>query len=521
MRDPERDMLIHNKTQKIVLNLGKPDRVLSVIPTAKAFEFKGHTLVAVPHRLDETRVLRNLGIKVPAPIEHHYTWSGQFAPFHAQQATSAFLTLNQRAFCLNDLGTGKTLSTLWAFDYLRSIGAAKKLLVVSPLSTLERTWGDEIFRHFPHLNFAVLYGTKARRTKMLGTDADVYLINHDGVKVLEKELVEKGDIDIVVVDEIASFRNASTERWKALSRVIAGRTWVWGLTGTPTPNEPTDAWAQCRLIVPHRVPKYQGKFRDMVMRQFGPFTWLPRDTATQIVADAMQPAIRFRRDECVDLPPVIYMERHAELTDQQKRAYQEMVVLLRTEIGDKQALAANAAVKLSKLVQIACGVVYGKNGEEMAVPAPARIEATLELIEQAHGKVIVFVPFTAVLKYVAGEIAKAGYTVATIGGGTPKAQRDEIFGCFQGTDNPEVLVAQPASMSHGLTLTAADTVIWYGPVTSNEVLQQANARISRPGQKRKQIIAYLSGTPVERRIYDRLGKKQSLQGLLLDILKDA
>lgn len=510
-------MLVHAKTKKIVLNLRDPNRVTTIIPTAKTFTYKGTELVAVPHKVEETKLLRNLGFDVPGPIKHYYEWSGQYQPFNAQRETAEFLSMQNRAFCLNDMGTGKTLSTLWAFDYLRSQGLANKALIISPLSTLERTWGDEIFRHFPHLNFAVMYGDKARRLKILNTEADIYLINHDGIKVIAKELIAKKEIDTVVIDEVASFRNASTERWKALHKVIAGRSRVWGLTGTPTPNSPTDAWAQCRLISPERVPPYFGQWRDSVMRQLTQFKWAPRDGATDLVLDAMQPSIRFSRDDCVDLPPCIWQERHVPMTTEQKAAYKQMLAKLAMEYDGNQVLAVNEAVKMQKLLQIACGVVYGED-EHIFLPAKPRIEVLKEIIDEAGTKVIVFVPFKGVLKYVAEELAQ-DYTVGTISGETPKTERDKTFHDFQQTGDPRVLVAQPAAMSHGLTLTAASTVVWFAPVTSNEVYEQANARVTRPGQKHTQFIVNIEGSEVERRIYARLRDKQKMQGLLLEMVR--
>lgn len=510
-------MLVHRPTRKLVLNLQHPQRVTTVIPSAKTFTYRGVELVAVPHKVDETKVLRNLGFDAPSPIRYHYEWSGQYAPFNAQRETAEFLTMNNRAFCLNDMGTGKTLATLWAFDYLRSQGLAEKALIISPLSTLERTWGDEIFKHFPHLNFSVLYGTKDRRLKMLNVGSDIYLVNHDGIKTIEKELIERKDIDTVVIDELASFRNASTNRWKSLHRIIAGRQRVWGLTGTPTPNAPTDAWAQCRLICPEKVPPYFGKWRDSVMRQLTQFKWVPRDNATELVKEAMQPAIRFSRDECVDLPPCTWTERHVELTPEQKSAYKSMLATLMMEYASDQATAVNEAVKMQKLLQIACGVVYGKDGN-ITLPSHNRIDVVREVVEEAGTKTIVFVPFKGVLDMVADELAK-DFTVATISGETSKAKRDEIFNDFQNAPHPKVLVAQPAAMSHGLTLTAANTVVWFAPITSNEIYEQANARVTRPGQKHNQLVVNIEGTEVERRMYKRLQHKQKLQGNLLDLIK--
>lgn len=512
-------MLISKTHQKIVLNLRDPDRVTTVIPTAKKFLYKGAELVAVPHRDDETRVLRNLGFDAPAPIEHYYQWPGQFQPFKAQLVTSSFLTQNPHAFVLNDMGTGKTLATLWAFDYLRTVGIANKALIISPLSTLERTWADEVFQHFPHLSVGVLYGTKSRRLRMLADDYDIYLINHDGIKTIEKELAERKDIDTIVVDEVASFRNASTTRWKALRKITQDRPRIWGLTGTPIPNLPTDAWAQCRLISPSRVPPYFGKFRDAVMKQLGPFKWVPRDNATEVVADAMQPSIRFSRDQCVDLPPCQYIERAVPMTPEQAKAYKDMASRLKMEFHSQQVTAVNEAVKMQKLIQIACGVVYDGDGDDVILPNDHRIDVVREVIEESGTKTIVFVPFKGVLRHVAEQLSK-DFTVEMISGDTSAAKRAEIFGAFQRTRDPKVLVAQPAAMSHGLTLTAASTVIWYAPVTSNEVYQQANARITRPGQKHSQLIVNIESTDVERRVYQRLKTKQSMQGLLLESVGD-
>jgi SNF2 family DNA or RNA helicase len=536
-------MLVHKATRKLVFNLKDPSRVTTVIPTAKTFEYKGTTLLAVPHNPDEVKVLRNLGFDVPSPILHYYNWplsNPALKPFHAQLLTSAFLTSNQRAFCLNDMGTGKTLATLWAYDFLRRNGFAKKAVVITPLSTLERTWGDEIWRNFPRMSFSVLHGTRERRLKLLDQDADIYLINHDGLKVsgLLEALNARKDITHIIIDEVAAFRNHSTARWKALNKLCNAdpTRWVWGLTGTPIPNEPTDAWAQCRLIVPHTVPAYFGRFRDTVMKQISQFKWVARPTALDHVSAVMQPSIRFKRDECVDLPEVLYQERYAEMSPAQVKAYKLMASKLAFEVGSDQVLAVNEAVKTSKLVQIACGAAYADDGVIVQLDCSSRTEVVKEIIEQAGAKVIVFVPFTGALEHVAETIAKwlnpVGWVADTlsgtreygavgiVNGATKKADRDVLFSRFQKDPSLRVLVAQPATMSHGLTLTAANTIVWYAPPTSNEIFEQANARVSRPGQKLKQFIVMIEGSDIERKMYHRLQNKQKTQGLLLEIVKE-
>ncbi len=510
--------------------------MLTVIPSARTIEYKGHTLVVVPHRTDEVHILHNLGIEVPPPVEHYYDWPGRYKPFEHQKVTTSFLAKHNRAFCLSGLGTGKTISTLWAYDFLRAEGSVRKAIIITPLSTLERAWGDEIFRNFPHLTFTVLHGARDKRFKLLQQDVDIYLVNHDGAKILAAEIAKRDDIDVVIIDEIAqAARNAGTDRWKALNTIAKGRPRVWGLTGTPTPNSPTDAWAQCRLVVPERVPPYYGRFRDGVMKQLNQFKWVPRDSATQTVAEAMQPSIRYKREDCIDLPPVMYETRSVEMSPEQKRMYKDMVSKLHAEYEGDQVTAVNEAVKAMKLVQIASGSVYRNDGEGVVIPAQERLSVTQEIIEEAGSKVIVFVPFTSALENVAEHLRKEldptgyarrkqgldGFTdVEVIQGSTSKGDRDAIFKAFQNTAEIRVIVAQPASMSHGLTLTAASVIIWFAPVNSHETYEQACGRITRPGQKLNQLIVNIEGSPVERAIYERLQHKGKMQGLLLDLLKE-
>lgn len=528
-------MLIHKPSQKVLLNLREPDRITSIVPSAKMLQHKGVNLVAVPHKLDEVRVLRNMGLDVPSPILSYYDWPGRFPPFEHQKITAAFLTLHPRAFVLNDMGTGKTISVLWAYHYLLSIGAIDFMIVTSPLSTLERTWGDEIFKNFFDLNFAVLHGSKERRLKLLAEERDIYIINHDGIargprnargKRLPSDVLQamldkmKGKRVLLVADELAAFRNASSDRWWALSQLVQAAHMVWGLTGTPVPNEPTDAWAQCRLIAPSRVPGYLGAFRDMVMHKVSQFKWAAKPNALDTVYDAMQPAIRFSREQCIDLPPTTYQTYQVELSPDQKRMYKEMVAKFKAEYEGGQITAVNAGARAAKLLQIVCGVAYGSDDSDIIIPSPARVSLVQELIEQSPSKVIVFVPLTGALEHLAAELRKGGLTVEIIQGSTPKAQRDRIFHEFQNDRQLRVLVAQPGAMSHGLTLTAASTIVWFAPTTSNETYQQANARIVRPGQKMNTLIAHIEGTEFERRRYANLQKKGDRQSLLLDMFEE-
>lgn len=516
-------MLIAKDKKALIFKLREPSKITTVIPTAKIVQHNGYPLVAVPHRPDETRVLRNLGFQVPAPMPIYYGWPGRFKPFAAQEETATFLTMHDRAFCLNSMGLGKTVTSLWAYDYLRSTKQVKKALVICPLSTMEDTWAKEVFRTFPHLDAQVLYGTKQRRIKLLAQPADVYIVNTDGLKSIEDELAKRDDIDLLIVDEMALYRNAGTDRWKILNRVANKQKVrkLWALTGAPTPHEPTDAWAQCRIVNPDspNVPKYFTKFRELVMRQVTQFKWMPKENALDVVFEMMQPAIRFKLDDCVDLPEQTFVTRDVPMTPEQQHAYNTMLAQLKAEFASGDILAVNEAVKASKLTQISLGVAYDADGNHIIIPSQPRIDVLKEVIEESEGKVLVFIPLTGALEFVAKELSK-DWTVATIHGGTPKNDRDQIFNGFQNGKEPHVLVANPATMSHGLTLTAATTIVWYGPTNSNDVYVQACARVRRPGQTRTTVIVHLVSSAMERRIFDRLQNKQKMQNILLDMLQE-
>ena len=518
---------IVKEKEAVLLKLRNPSKVTTVIPTAKCITHKGQELVAVPHRPDEARVLKLLGFDTPDPMKLHYQWppaGGKHNPFAAQIETANFVTMHNRCFILNSIGTGKTVSSLWAFDYMRSRKQVKKALIVCPLSTMERTWGDEIFKTFPHLDAVVVYGSRERRKKLLAQDAHLYIINTDGLKTIEEDLKKRPDIDLIIIDEVAMFRNGSTNRWKSLNAIVnkqfAARR-VWALTGMPTPNSPTDAWAQCRIVNPGHpdVPNYFTKARDALMRQISPFKWVPRENANDVIKGWMQPSIRFSLDDCTDLPPQTFMTRDVDLSDEQKKAYKDMLGKLKAEYAGGEILAVNEAVKANKLVQIACGVAYAQDGSEIVLPAEHRIEVLKEVIEESEGKVIVFVPLTAVLEHVAEKLS-SHWDTRVIHGQTPKNERDEIFRSFQDSDYPHVLVANPGTMSHGLTLTKATTIVWYAPVHSNDTYEQACARVRRPGQTRTTVIVHMAASEIERRIFERLKTKQKMQGLLLDMMKD-
>jgi len=513
-------VLIHKASNTVVLRLRDPNKVTSVVPKSRTLEHNGETLTQVHYGLDEVKVLNNLNIRVPSPIKHNYDWVGKFTPMAHQATTSAFLTLNPRAICLNDMGTGKTLSVLWAADYLMQLGKMKKVLIIGPMSTMHSVWQSEINTHFLfRRRCVVLHGSKEMRLKLLHREeATFYIINHDGIKTIAKELLA-ADFDAVVIDEAASFRNATTNRYKVMEKLTDKAYWVWLLTGTPVPTAPTDAWALGRLLKNEHTPKYFSHFKALVMDQLTAYKWVPKPDAYAKAYGILQPGVRYTKAECMDLPPVSFTTYECELTKDQKKCYKEMHKELVSDVGGTQITAANAAVKLGKLLQICCGEVYDESGTSVTVDSKNRIATCAEIVEGAANKVIVFVPFTATLDRVAAYLRRKGNTVAVVDGRTSPTQRKKIFDDFQRAHNPRVLVAHPQTTAHGLNLTAADTTIWYAPIFSLEIFEQANNRMNRPGQNNHMTVAMIHSCWLEREVYAALSKKAAMQDSVLQLYK--
>jgi len=466
--------------------------------------------VLVNWTLENARRLANLGVrKAPSPILRDYDWPGMLKPYDHQKQTASFLTANNRAFCFSEQGTGKTGAVIWAADYLMKIGDVKRVLIVCPLSIMQSAWMDDIFKIAMHRSAAVAHGSKSKRKEVIDGDYEFVIINYDGVPIVADDLA--GKFDLVVADEANFVKTSTTRRWKALNKVISPSTKVWMLTGTPAAQSPVDAFGLAKMTVPHRVPQYFGAWRDKVMVRVTQFKWMPSPSATKLVNAALQPAIRFTKAECLDLPPVTYQTREVELTPQQKQYYAKLKKQMMIEAAGEQITAVHAAAGLNKLLQLSCGAVYSDNGDVVQFDAKNRLDEIVEVVREAAHKVIVFVPFRHAIDIVTDRLRKEGYTTEVISGAVPMAARTGIFKQFQDTDSPRVLVIQPQSAAHGVTLTAADTIVWFGPIASVETWLQANERINRPSQKNKMTVIKIYGSEVEKRVYSALESKESSQ----------
>jgi len=474
--------------------------------------------LAVTVRLVETQTTRLSGMSRKSSILTDYDWPGKFKPFAHQKQTADFLTLNRKAFCFNEQGTGKTASVIWACDYLMNLGVIKRVLVICPLSIMKSAWQADLFKFAIHRTCDVAYGEAKKRRKIIDAGAEFVIINFDGVEIV-KETILKGSFDLVVVDEASAYKNAQTTRWKTLREVANSVKGMWMLTGTPAAQSPVDAYGLAKIINPDKTPKFYGQFRDQVMYKVGMYRWLPRPEAQQIVHTVLQPAIRFEKDQCLDLPDVTFVERDAPLTAQQLKYYRMLKKQMTMSADGEQVTSVNAATNINKLLQISGGAVYTDTKEVIEFDVSNRLRAIQEVIEEASHKVLVFVPFTHTIELLKIYLTKAGITCDVINGQVSVNKRHEIINDFQETETVRVLIIQPQAASHGLTLTAANVIIWYAPVTSVETYLQANARINRPGQKNAMTIVHIKGSEVETKLYRMLSSNIDNHVKIIDLYR--
>jgi SNF2 family DNA or RNA helicase len=469
----------------------------------------------------EAEILAGLGFDdTPSPMLKSYEWTGKLTPFDHQKTTASFLSIRRRAFCFNEQGTGKTASVIWAADYLMKRGLVKRVLVLCPLSIMKSAWQQDLFKFAMHRSCSVAHGSAKQREKIINAGAEFVIINFDGLAIVKDQIVA-GGFDLIVVDEANAYKNAQTNRWKVMSQIMkATDPRLWMLTGTPAAQSPLDAYGLAKLVDSPKCPKYYGQYRDQVMMKVTQFKWIPKPKAQEVVHSILQPAIRFEKKDCLDLPEVTHIEREAPLTPQQAKYYAQLKNQMLIEAAGEEISAVNAATKINKLLQISGGAVYSESGAVVEFDVSNRLNVVLEVIEEASNKVLVFVPFTHTIELLRAKLEKEGITCDVINGKVPVNKRSDIVQRFQTQKDPHVLIIQPQAASHGLTLTEANTIIWYAPVTSVETYLQANARINRPGQKNAMTIVHVRGSEVESRLYSMLQSNIDNHEKLIDLYRD-
>ena len=462
-----------------------------------------------------------------------YAWPTKghgMKPFDSQVKTVVFLLQHKRCYNFSDLGTGKTLGHLWCADFLMVNDKVKQVLVVCPLSTMGSVWRSEIFFNLPHRRSRIAHGTQEDRLAAINSEADFLIINHDGVSIpsVEAAIIRKirsGQIGIVIIDELTAFKKHTTKRSKSMQRICnacGDKVGVQGITGSPTPNKAAEAFGLGKVVNPDSkgMTKYFKQFQMKVEYQAGPYLWLSLPNSEQVVNAALQPAIRFKRSECIDIPDCQYIERIVEFTPSQRKVYDKMKDDLLVEYDAGEITAVNAAVKMTKLLQIAAGSVKDDLGNIMKLDSSTRDEQLWEIFEETgQTKLVVAAAFTATIEHLVAFFKARGVRCEAIQGDVKHDVRTQRINDFQ--NGPlQVLVIQPQSASHGITLTASHVIVWYSLIASGEYHVQFNGRITRAGQKVKQLIYYLIGCKAEKRILTLLQNKGDLSHRVLNLFED-
>ena len=342
----------------------------SVLPRQHVQPIPGGHEITVPWALDEMRVLKNLGVKdVPSPIRRKYTWPGRYKPMDHQKTTAGFTTLHRRGFIFNDPGTAKTISVLWAADYLMSIGEVRRVLVICPMSIMHSAWMGDINNSVIHRSAIVAHHSQAsRRIEMIQGAYEIVIINYDGVHLVADEINANGKFDMIIVDEANCYGLPTTRRWKALAKIVRPDTFLWMMTGTPAAQSPLNAFGMAKLVNPSAVPNYVTAWRDKVMLKISTFKWVPKPDAKDTVFKVLQPAIRFTKEQCLDLPPVLKTTREVDMTPQQHKYY---------KLIKDQMLATVATAALVSFVVASALLKFGRGADEdAALPGGADVTAS-------------------------------------------------------------------------------------------------------------------------------------------------
>lgn len=514
--------IVANKA--LVLRTRNPDKY-RMIPRSAVVGDNGAGIyeVAVYWGLHEARVLKNLGVRgVPSPILRNYDWPGRYTPFAHQKETAAFLTMHPRSFVFSEPGTGKTLSALWAADYLMRIGEVRRCLVLCPLSIMTSAWLNDITNSIIHRSAAVCHHPRAnKRVEIVENNYEFIIANYDGLPLIKDAILADGTFDLIIADEANAYKNVTTRRWKTLAKLVNSNTHLWMMTGTPAAQTPLDAYGLGKMVSPDRVPKFFTAWRDKVMYQATRFRWLPKADSHVHVYEALQPAIRFTKEECLDLPPVLTETREVEMTAQQKKYYKLLKERMVMEAAGERITAVNAAAGVNKLLQISAGAAYTDTGEIVEFDCAPRLNVLEEILIETKRKTLIFAMYRHNMHTIKVFLDRCGISAELIHGDVTPKQRTALFRAFQNDPDPKVLIIQPQAAQHGVTLTAADTVVMWGPVMSVESYIQCVARMDRQGQTADKVtVIHIQGSDIERRMFKRLSSKIDDHALLLKIYEE-
>ena len=435
-----------------------------------------------------------------------------------QEYATKFIEENEESAVFLECGLGKSVITLTAIKNLMARGEVSRVLVVAPLRVGKTTWPEEIGKwdHLAGLTYAVAIGSVAERLSAVKAKADITIINRENVEWLIDKSGMPFDYDMLVIDELSSFKSFKAKRFKALLKVRPQITRVVGLTGTPSSNGLMDLWAEFRLLdLGERLGRYITRYR---LAYFTPdkrnaqvvFSYKPLPGAEERIYDKIDDiTISMRASDYLKLPSLVMNTVVVEMGEKEKDIYDNLCDDMVVSLGDNEIDAVNAASLSNKLLQMANGAVYG---EEQSVHHihDEKLNALEDLIESANGKPVLVAYWFK-------------HDLARIKAKFPFVREIKTDADIRAWNRGEIEVGviHPASAGHGLNLqTGGSTLIWFGLTWSLELYQQTNARLYRQGQKNTVVIHHIvtKGT-IDERVLKALEKKEKTQNSLIDAVK--
>lgn len=442
----------------------------------------------------------------------------KYKPYDYQKYATQFIENNEVAAVFLECGLGKSVITLTAIKNLYDKGEVSRVLVVAPLRVGKNTWPDEIrkWEHLSGLTFAVAIGTEAERRKALKAKADITIINRENVEWLVEKSGVPFDYDMLVIDELSSFKSFKAKRFKALLKKRPYVSRVVGLTGTPSSNGLMDLWAEFRLLdLGERLGRYITRYR---LSYFTPdkrnaqviFSYKPLPNAEKQIYDKISDiTISMKACDYLKLPPLVMNTVSVEMGEKEKDLYDSLCADMVLSLDESKIDAVNAASLSNKLLQMANGAVYGDEKRVCHIH-DEKLGALEDLIESANGKpVLVAYWFKHDLERI-----KAKFPFVR------EIKTDADIKAWNSGDIP-VGIIHPSSAGHGLNLqTGGSTLIWFGLTWSLELYQQTNARLYRQGQKDTVIIHHIvtKGT-IDEKVLKALAQKEKTQNSLIDAVK--
>lgn len=449
----------------------------------------------------------------------------KYEPHEYQTYCSRFIRTHEQACLFLDMGLGKTVTTLTAIKGLFDEGKVSKVLIIAPLRVARDTWPDEIEKwdHLKGLSYSRIIGGKVHRQKALSALANIYLVNRENVADLVEMVGSKWNFDMVVIDELSSFKSPRAKRFKAL-KSVRNKTKRWvGLTGTPAANGLLDLWPEMYLIDGgQRLGKYVTRFREAYFRVAAknPYTgvvykYTPRPGAEEQIYEKISDiVVSMKAIDHLDMPELTFIDERVKLSTPERATYEALRKDMIVDLGDTEIVASNAGTLIGKLAQMANGAIYGEEHEVKDIHS-RKLERLEELIEQANGQpVLVAYWFKHDRSRIIEYLTEKNYT--------------DIRGIDSSEDirdwnNGKIPIAliHPASAGHGLNIQSGGHIlIWFSLTWSLELYQQTNARLWRQGQKNQVSIYHIvTENSVDEDILKALKDKDVTQKRLIQAVK--